>query len=244
MRSPPVTMRGSASPATVGTRSSAVPTGPRTRATWCTCSTRPSWRARCSPSATCRSRRSASWRAASTCAPPTSPTARTCASSCRHAAGARRSSATGSRSIGPGRRHVGSPPGRGRGDRARHDRAAQGHRPAGRRSEALRRRRRHRELGSSPSATTSTCSAPSVDVHSHDVGRRAGLRRRAGAVQRPRRPAPGDRSSGRPADASTVRRRVARAAAPRRPRPERRAVRPDRHPCPRRRHRHLTHGSS
>ena len=39
-------------------------------------------------------------RRASTCVPPTSPTARTCASSCRPAAAARRSSAIGSRSTG------------------------------------------------------------------------------------------------------------------------------------------------
>ncbi len=47
--------------------------GARTRATWCTCSTRPSSRARCSRSAVCRRPRCARSRRRSTCARPTKP---------------------------------------------------------------------------------------------------------------------------------------------------------------------------
>ena len=96
------------------------------------------------------------------------------------------------------------------------------------------RRRRPRPRRRSSSATRRTCSTPSSTVVTMSWVDDAGRRRRARAVQRPRRAAPGDRRARRRTGAVV---RVGRRPAPGRAGPERRALRPHRHVRARRRHR-------
>ena len=168
---------GAADAASCG--SSAAPTGPRTRATWCTCSARATSPAPCSRSATSTRPRCGASPPSSGCAPPTSPTARTCASSPRPAAAAEflRPPHRVAR-----RRDVVDTAGRagrhGAGGRARHRRPAQGPRPA---------RRRHRSASSLDvdratadgrrRAARTSCCDDGLAVDAGDVGRRPGRRR-------------------------------------------------------------------
>ena len=198
--SPPATTPGSspAGPARLGGWRGA-PTGPRTRATCCTCSTRPSLaQGPASRSATStKDEVRAVGRPRSGCAPRPSPTARTCASSPRRPAARRFLE----RRVGaPARRSWSTPAGRrgrhGRRRRAGHDRPApRRHRRRGRRRAALRgrrrraqRRRHRRSAGRAAGPTRRARRRWRGSTRRSPAGPRGG----PGPVQCPRPAPPGD----------------------------------------------------
>ena len=219
--------RASGRPSTGGTRSNAAPIAPRTRATWCTCSTRPSWPARCSRSATCRSREVRALASRIDLRTADKPDSQDVCFIM---------STSGGRTTFLG-------------DRIPFHRASVVDTPAIRLGEVeaielvtIGQRKGIGLPGGGPKRYV-----VDVDVEQRvvvtvgddadllrpdrrrprrDVGRRAGRQRGRGAraVQRPRRPAAGDDPDRRPAVTSTC--RVGRAAAPDRARPERRVLRP------------------
>ena len=224
----PATTPGSAARRRACSRSNAAPIRPRTRAMWCTCSIRHDLGRTLFPvgsidKSEVRRLARRTWG----CGRRRSPTARTSASS-RRPAVARPSSATGSRSD-PARSSTptATQVGHGRGGRDGHDRPAARDRPAGRRAEALRRRRRRAECHRRRRRRDPTCSSSVDACDEADLGRRAPVeRRRAGPVQRTRCRQACDASA--PLDSADGRRRLGWTAAPGRARPERRVLRPRR----------------